>query len=222
MTSRRLKARDSLWLFLALLLHLAFLLVPPGKPLNPVTTPPSISVLLDIQTISQPDSESPVAEQDLPEDSAQSQPPDTTQPVAQNQQVTSQSTTPSPSEDQQVISKLTSDESSPTNVTTAQLLLSVSELEFAPQSTEPKRQLGDTESVPLPANWSAGLKLEENLFDDKMVSGKAEVVDQWSSADGSFNMIVKAPNGKTFCGHAQPRNRISSMEARVVMWKSCD
>ena len=209
--ARRIKSVEGLWLFLALLLHLLLLIVPFNQPPKPPEVAETISVVMDIQSKQQLYSE-PV-ERDLP--------PPIEQPSS-SQEEQSQPAPLATREVEQSEPEPSVVERPSTSVTAAQLLLGVSELKFEPPASDEKRQLGDAESVELPANWLPTLKLEDNLFTGKTGSGKAEIMDQWKSTDGAYNVIVKTPSGKTFCGHAPPQQRISSLEEPVVVWRSCD
>jgi len=226
MAGRRLKRIDILWLVLALLLHSTLLLVQVDEPSESSEKRHSISVSMDIQAQEDPEPAQPepyLSPPDLtpPDQPLPDQPPPDRSPVNSDKPpptpVAEAPREAEPLQPQQPIAEKPS-----TPKTAAHLLLDASEFQFAVPESDQARELGVYEKSPLPPNWKPSLKLENNMFTGRTGSGKTEIVDQWQSADGAYNVVVKTPSGKTLCGHTQPRTRIGSMEEPVVMWRICD
>lgn len=212
MTNRRLKAVHGLWLGIALLLHSALLLVPIHIPPEVPPAAEIITVTLATQSNAEPPGDQPVKKQ--PEIT-----PETIPEI--NPEKKPLSVASEPKDSQLVESLQLSTPALPKSVTTAQLLRSVSHLKLPLPEKEKPLELGAFMAPPLPANWSPGLKIEDNLFSGSVASAGSEIVDQWGDAGGRYNVVVKTSSGHTLCGQTQAWSSMNPLVEPVMMWRSC-
>ncbi len=90
----------------------------------------------------------------------------------------------------------------------------------------PSRNLGSAKPWQPPANWKkhAGapyLAESENTFNGMTAPEEVEIVDRWTEADGSHNVVVNLPNGDTVCGRAEPYNPMQPLVEPVMMFHPC-
>jgi len=202
--SRRFKAIYGLWLGIALLLHLALLLVPIGMPRELSPAPEAITVILAIQSKASSPVEQPVNHQ--PELDQETKP---------------QSGPPAPQDTQRLVPAPLSAQDLPKAITAAQLFHNVSYLKWPLPESEKPLKLGAFKPQLLPVNWLPSLKMGDNLFSGKVVSARTEIVDQWLAADGGYNVVVNTPTGQTLCGRAQAWNPMNPLEEHVTLWRLC-
>jgi hypothetical protein len=82
---------------------------------------------------------------------------------------------------------------------------------------EPDRRLGKfIPPAPLPT-----ITPGENRFSDAYAPAGTEIVDRWLAADGSHNVVIRAPNGMILCGRALPWNPMEPLVEHVMMFRSC-
>jgi hypothetical protein len=86
---------------------------------------------------------------------------------------------------------------------------------------EPTLRLGEFVPPAPPRNWQPSITVEENLFGDAYLPAETEIVDRWLAADGSHNVVIRAPNGMTLCGRALPWNPMEPLVEHVMMFRSC-
>jgi hypothetical protein len=108
-----------------------------------------------------------------------------------------------------------------TPVTTALLLEQARQQDL--DRTVPITRIPGVPDVPdLPHNLSRRvLPLAFNAFDDYVISGEQEILDQWMEPGGVINAVVKLPNGEVVCGRAEPWDEMNPLYEPVAMYRSC-
>jgi hypothetical protein len=96
---------------------------------------------------------------------------------------------------------------------------------LAPES-ETSQQLGAAKQYQAPANWSrsAGapyLAEFDNRFNGMTVPEKVEIVDRWLAADGSHNVVINTPSGETLCGRAAAYNPMQTLLEPIMLFGLC-
>ena len=193
-----LRKGDGLWFALAVLAHLLLLSIPVGRQL--AEHPPDLAIAVSLlrSAPAWPDAtEPPPAPVEV---SARKRPPVPLEPA----------TTPTPELPQP----------EPRAPGAIEFLESARSLELAPSPSTP-RVLGEFRPPPPPSNWQPSITVEENLFGEYYLPSETEVVDRWLAADGSHNVVIRAPNGMTLCGRAQPWNPMQPLVEHVMMFHEC-
>lgn len=215
---KRWKKSDVCWLAIAVGAHLALLLVPLKMPVSETLDQPLISISL---TAFVEDSHlEPVKK-----------PPEEPGDLAKPEVVPIDDAEPDIATDNKV-AQIAPIESSPDEIkeevlpSAAQLIESISSIRI--ESSEPgaTRLLGSSFSASPPPNWRAGTGTGASRYGDNWFEGMAaprgtEIVDRWNSNDGSQNVVVNLPNGKTLCGRRAPPDPLRPMVENLMMFGPC-
>lgn len=195
-------------LLIALALHALLLLIPSRKPL-PLPAPRSVAVDISFQQ-PVPAAPEPVVIEPDPIHTAP------TPEIAPNiEQPSPAIVLPTETTPPTVIP----DPSPP--VTTAYLLEQARDLDWQEQE-KPFRIPGVAYIPDLPANLSRPvLPISPNTFDDYVLSGEQEILDQWMEPNGVINAVVKLPNGQILCGSAKPWDPMNPLVEHVAMYRAC-
>lgn len=200
--SMRLNRRDGVLFGIVVLLHALLLLVPfqhspPGTEVSQV-----VSV-----TLLAPRKEEPIfQEEEIPP--AQDVTPRQATPLAE---------LPAPPEP---ITMESSPEEPLVTTTTALLLDSASHFKWPAVEKDKSRQLGVFVPQAVPENWRPSIVEEDNLFNGMILPTRTETVDRWLAADGSHNVVLNTPSGKTLCGRARPWDPMNpELEPVMNFWE---
>ena len=215
---KRWKKSDVCWLAIAVGAHLALLLVPLKMPVSDTLDQPLISISLT----------------GFVEDShlePVKKPPEAPGDVAEPEVVPADDSEPDISTDDKVAQiapiELSPDETEEVVLpSAAQLIESISSIRIEQSEPAATRLLGNRFSASLPPNWRAGtgtgaLRYTDNWFEGMAVPRSTEIVDRWSSNDGSQHMVVNLPNGKTLCGRRAPPDPLRPMVENLMMFGPC-
>lgn len=215
---KRWKKSDVCWLAIAVGAHLALLLVPLKMPVSDTLDQPSISISLT--ALVEDGHLEPVKE-----------PPEAPGDLAEPEVVPVDDAEPDISTDNKV-AQIATIESSPGEIeevvlpSAAQLIESISSIHIEQSEPAAKRLLGSSFSASPPPNWRAGTgtgvrRYNDNWFEGMAVPRSTEIVDRWSSNDGSQHMVVNLPNGKTLCGRRAPPDPLRPMVENLMMFGPC-
>lgn len=92
---------------------------------------------------------------------------------------------------------------------------------LAPSPASP-RALGAPPAGGRPEAWTRPLlPRESNLFDHAVVPREAEIVDRWQSSDGDHRVVVRSPDGNTYCGRANADNPLEPLVEPIMTWHAC-
>jgi hypothetical protein len=104
--------------------------------------------------------------------------------------------------------------------TTALLLDSASRFKWPAVEQDESRQLGKIVPQPVPENWRPPIVVEDNLFNGMILPTRTETVDRWLAADGSHNVVLNTPSGKTLCGRGRPWDPMNpELEPVMTFWE---
>lgn len=206
----RVSKRDGLWLAMAVLVHALVLLIPMQTDPPPVSKDRAISISLKPLPQVPTEKEQEV----LPEH--EYIPPPSNEPEWVE-------LSPEPEEP---VAEVENDPeanvaSSPTTISAARLIDAARHFKWPQVEEKGNRQLGIPHIPALPENWRPGLSHDDNLFDGMALPGKTEVLDRWLAADGSHNVVVETPGGKTFCGRRQAWDPMNPLLEQVMMFGPC-
>jgi hypothetical protein len=207
-TNRQLKARDGLWLCLAIALHALLLLIPVTR--EPASEPGVSSIIVNLlmeESLKSPFIE--IIEPETPEIQTRQDEP-VPVPAAEQPELTQQE------EEIEVFPA-----SPPVILSTAFLLQSASQIDWSLMRVEELRQLGIFFPRPVPENWRSGIGVEDNIFNGMVVPRKTEIVDRWLAADGSHNVVINTPTGDTFCGRALAWDPMQPLIEHVMQFRPC-
>ncbi len=208
---RRWGAQDFLWLGLAVVLHALVLLIPALKNNDSYSrTLPLNITLLSPQPIAEPIIAEPEAERD--------------EPLEIDREVVLPDPQPSPElahrqePDERVEAELPVKRAP---LTTALLLDSAGRIEWPVPNIDDSRQLGVFVPREEPANWRSGIRIEDNLFNGMVLPRQTEIVDRWLAADGSHNVVINTPGGRTLCGRGLPWDPMHALVEHVMLFRPC-
>lgn len=210
------------WWILALALHatllwvpIAWYEVPPRSPESgPVTVtivnpPPPTESPDPIEAVEPPPPEDPPKSvPEAPTDQAQERSPET--PAAYESPVLAES----PPVD--VIGK-----PEPVPLEVLQLLESVAAMDWS-EPEEARRALGRaTESEVTDWLRQPVLALEDNTFDGMTAPSEVEITDRWMSPGGEHNVVIRAPDGNTYCGRQGPVDDLRPWLQMPMLFHRC-
>lgn len=94
---------------------------------------------------------------------------------------------------------------------------------LAPAKEAPHpRVLGDAPPGGRPEAWTRPLlPSAPNLFDRAVVPREVEIVDRWQSADGGHRVVIKSPDGETYCGRAPAYDPLHPEFEPIMTWHRC-
>jgi hypothetical protein len=200
-----LRARDGIWLLGAVLAHGLLLLIPPESTPRPATAPiVSVSITRPQPVRRQAEAVTPAPElMQTPATSRQASEP---MPATADQEATPAQREEAPAQ---------------AELSVARLLDTVASLPATPEAQAPPRRLGVAPPLIVPDNWRPRIAAEPNRFDGMTVPAKPEVLDRWLAADGSHNVVVDAPDGRTYCGRAEAWDPMRPLVEPVMMFRIC-
>ena len=215
-----LTTRDGLWLVLAVMAHVAFLLVPirMDQPPDSAEQP----VLIELQMIARTTPPPPPPQEPIPGPEAKSPAPPPMEPEPA-ESLSRQEPGPDVVMEEDITppaEPLAPEEAEPI-VTTAVLMQSAIDRDWLLNANEPDRTLGVFVPQAVPENWLPGITLEENRFDGMTVPRKVEIVDRWISTDGSQNVVINTPSGETLCGTGLAWNPMQPLVEHVMQFRLC-
>ena len=110
--------------------------------------------------------------------------------------------------------------------TASALLQALSDLERTSPAVGTTWHLGQPGRSQQPPNWQRGsgaqaLQPIDNLFNGMVAPNQVEIIDRWRAADGSHNVVVNLPNGRTVCGRAEASNPMQPLLEPVMMFREC-
>ena len=216
--SKRWKKSDACWLAIAVVAHLALLLVPLKQPVP--DTHDQLLISISLKAFVEDSHSEPVKKpQEDSEDLAEPEvvPVDDAEPdiatVEKMDQIAPIESSPDETEEEVLPSA-------------AQLIESISSVHTEQSEPATTRLLGSSFSVSTPPNWRAGTgtgaaRYIDNWFEGMAVPRSTEVVDRWRSNDGSQNAVVNLPNGTTMCGRRAPSDPLRPMVENLMMFRPC-
>lgn len=212
---KRWKKSDACWLAIAVVAHLALLLVPLKQPVPDTHDQPLISISL--KAFVEDSHSAPVKK--LQEDLAEPEvvPVDGAEPDTATVDKMAHFTPVEASPDE------TQEEVLPS---AAQLIESISRVHFEESEPATTRVLGSSFSVSTPRNWRAGsepgaARYSDNWFEGMAMPRSTEIVDRWQSNDGSQNTVVNLSNGTTICGRQAASDPLRPMLVNLMMFRPC-
>ena len=215
---KRWKKSDACWLAIAVVAHLALLLVPLKQPVPDTHDQPLISISLKA-FVEDSNSEPVKKPQEAPEDLVEPEavPVDDAEPDIATVDKMAQFTPIEASPDE------TDEEVLPS---AAQLIESISSVHSEQSEPATTRLLGSSFSVSTPRNWRVGsgtgaARYIDNWFEGMAVPRSTEIVDRWQSNDGSQNTVVNLPNGTTICGRQAASDPLRPMVVNLMMFRPC-
>ena len=217
-THRGLTRRDGLWLGGAILAHACLFLIPLSRPPAPAVQPQPLSI--ELRPV-------PAAIQPIDQEFAEQEPQkDNEEPVPKEPEPLESPLIETPPaqvalETQEPALDPESEPETAKRPTTATLLHALSDFKWELPDQNQYRTLGVAAPRSVPKNWQPGISLEDNLFNGMVVPNKVEVVDRWTSADGSHNVVINTPTGHTLCGQARPWDPLQPLVEHVMQFRSC-
>ena len=105
---------------------------------------------------------------------------------------------------------------------TTALLLEQAHLQDIDRASPDVSTLGVPDLPELPRNMTRPLlPITVNAFDDFVISGEQELIDQWMEPNGTVNAVVRLPNGEVLCGRAEAWDPMTPLYEPVAMYRSC-
>jgi hypothetical protein len=200
--------RDGRWLLAAVLIHALILTIPIRLTDTPRDRPEHVAFAL------QPRGRPPAPEPQQKQAAVKT--PSRTGPVMPGQK-------PELSVQQQEAAPLERELPPPpaSVLSLARLLDSVSVIKWELPAERASRQLGVFTPRPVPENWRPRILVEDNRFDDAVLPTKTLIIDRWLAADGSHNVVIETPTGRTLCGRAEAWNPMNPLFEPIMMFRPC-
>ena len=104
---------------------------------------------------------------------------------------------------------------------TEAMLRAIAEIE-ARESPEAPRTLGRDTSSPIYDRLSRPvLATAANEFDGTVAPSEVEIVDRWMSAGGVHEVVIRSPDGNTYCGRQEPVDDLRPWLQMPMMFRTC-
>ncbi|MBT8047492.1 MAG: hypothetical protein HKN57_01935 [Xanthomonadales bacterium] len=204
----RIGPGDVMWLVVAVLFHASLLLVPlyrsdpPGRP----------DALLTVSLLA------PTADQTL---ISEPQEPEAQVPAPAPPRPASEPEAPEKPDESEFVAEREEPSAVNDAISTARLIDSASRFKwFLPEKQE-NRTLGVPVPRRIPDNWRPLITVGENRFNGMTAPVSTEIVDRWVAADGSHNVVIDTPGGKTLCGRARAWDPMNPLIEPVMMFRTC-
>jgi hypothetical protein len=69
--------------------------------------------------------------------------------------------------------------------------------------------------------WRPVMSAESGPLADAYVSGETEIVDRWLDPGGAHRVVVRGPDGRTYCGRQEPVNDFRPWEQMPMLFHLC-
>jgi hypothetical protein len=218
--ARHRAVMDWRYLLLALLLHLALLLLPLRQIAPPAPRELTVELWLEPVTAQVPETANPLPDMpvETPPSEAVIEPgpvPEPTLPAEPDSLPARDMATITPPEPEQ--EPQVAEEVPPRDA----ILASIADWKWQEPAAAPSPlgHIHDHDSYAMLSKRI--LPLEENLFDDYLLPSSSEVLDQWQEPGGVQRMVVRLPNGETLCARQEPVNDFRPWEQMPMMFGRC-
>ncbi|KAA9133311.1 hypothetical protein F3N42_02865 [Marinihelvus fidelis] len=65
------------------------------------------------------------------------------------------------------------------------------------------------------------LAMVENDFDGVYLDGSSELLDRWQDDDGTYNVVIRGKDGKSYCGRQSPADPFRPWLQMPIMYHPC-
>lgn len=208
------------WWAVAIVAHALLLALPVGWYAARTAALPELELEVRLQTAPTPlpwrapAQDAPVLEE-LPELRPEPRPAPSPEQIAEPEQARAAVTAPPPA-----VLVREPDRPEPESLDTRRLLEAVARMEWgAPEAVLPLSRPADDSELerlyaPLLPEWS-------NSLDGMAAPSKVEITDRWMSPGGDHNVVIRAPDGNTYCGRQKPVDDLRPWLQMPMMFRPC-